>query len=57
VNGRNEKLQAAETAHEAAKKRAKDAVCLTLISFWLRHCTAMQTVTGWQLMLLCVARL
>ena len=57
MNGRNEKLQAAETAHEAAKKRAKDAVRLTLISFWLRHCTAMQTVTGWQLMLLCVARL
>jgi hypothetical protein len=27
VNGRNEKLQAAEAVHEAAKKRAKDAVC------------------------------
>lgn len=29
VNGRNEKLQAAEAVHEAAKKRAKDAVRLT----------------------------
>ena len=28
VNGRNEKLQAAEAVHEAAKKRAKDAVRL-----------------------------
>lgn len=28
MNGRNEKLQAAEAVHEAAKKRAKDAVRL-----------------------------
>lgn len=58
VNGRTEKLQAAEAVHEAAKKRAKDAVRLATFT---RHCAlALHSCAVYhrlKLMLLCAAAL